>query len=100
MKIKFVVVLLLSIMLCACDVINPHNNIEEAEKHMDVCLENEISSVGCRDMFYKYNCYVSCYPNDNKLCDCVELYEKIRKDDETAKDILIYCNRPVIRWGA
>ena len=97
MKIKFIVALVLILTLCAC---NPfYNNREEASKHTSVCQSDEIAYVGCRDIFSKYNCYVACYPNNEKINECVDMASKIKGKENTVEDILIYCNKPVIRWG-
>lgn len=95
MKIKWLI-LICALVLCGCD---EYTKREEVEKHLDVCLEDEIGKVSCYDIFQSVNCSVACYPKTEKVNKCLEIVTKNTNDSEDIYKIIEECNKPIMRWN-
>ena len=88
--------IVISLLLTGCFIFP--SNREEAEKHKNVCLSDEIAVINCTDRFSSLVCRVDCQPNNDKVNECIELASKINAYVANAADVIKECKSPITRW--
>lgn len=95
---KILLVSSIVLMVSGCDKILVYGK-SEAQKHMDVCFEDETPLVQCYNIINNAQCQIHCLPKPEKIEKCVKLLSKNAQSlDETLK-IYEKCEKPVVRWG-
>lgn len=88
--------IVITILLSGCFIFP--NDREEAEKHKNVCLSDEIAVIDCTDPFLSLICHVDCYPNNDKVDKCIELASKINAYTDDTVEVIKECKSPITRW--